>query len=84
MGMTVRINDELHRRLKQDASLTGRTVRDVVEAAIRAHLGDEHVESVLAPMPVFGREGALPGVEIDDARAVRGRMDEGVDIRSLR
>jgi hypothetical protein len=38
----------------------------------------------LAPLPVYGGSGAMPGVDLDDVAALPDLMDEGTDLDQLR
>ncbi len=85
MRTTIRIDDALYRKVKAKAADTGRTVGEVIEDAIRADLHSRaRAASEVAPLPVFGGSGVLPGVELTNNAALRALMDEGSDVDALR
>jgi hypothetical protein len=87
MRTTIRIDDGLYRRAKEQAARSGRTVSDVIEDAVRTSLtakprgqrGKHRIE-----LPVSGQGGLMPGVDISDSRALRDLMDEGTPLDALR
>jgi ribbon-helix-helix CopG family protein len=86
MRTTIRIDDALYREVKAEAARSGRTVSEVIEDSLRMSLGTKakrgsraHIE-----LPVSGGSGLMPGVDIDDGRALRDLMDEDVPIDELR
>ncbi|MGF1667832.1 MAG: type II toxin-antitoxin system VapB family antitoxin [Acidimicrobiia bacterium] len=84
MRTTITIDDELHRKVKQVADRTGRTIGEVIEDAIQESLRRSSVSRVASPLPVFGREGVMPGVDLADNAAMREVMDEGVAVDARR
>jgi hypothetical protein len=82
---TIRIEDDLYRRLKSRAAETGRTVSAVIEDALREALGRRpQATGELPSLPVYGGSGTLPGVDLTSNDALRERMDEGVGVDALR
>ncbi len=57
----------------------GRTLRSLVEEALRARLAPRPRESVVEPLPVRRptRPGTHPGVDLTDNAALRDLMDHG-------
>jgi hypothetical protein len=84
---TIRIEDELYRRVKTRAAATGRTVGDVIEDAIRYSLdalGAGGATGEPTPLPVYGGSGVMPGVDLADSAALRELLDEGRGLDALR
>lgn len=80
MRTTIRIDDELLRRLKLKAAETGRTVGDLIEDAVRVSLDrDSAPHRRLEQLPTFGSKGVLPGVDLTSNAALRDLMDESRD-----
>ena len=84
MRTTIRIHDDLYRQVKAEAALTGRTIGQLIEDAVRLSLRREAPNGDLPAMPVYGGSGTLPGVDINDSRALRDLMDEGLPLHELR
>jgi Arc/MetJ family transcription regulator len=82
---TVRIDDELYRRVKQRAASERRTVAAVLEDAVRVGMAAPESQTadrfVLVPT---GEGGLQPGVELSSNAALREVLDDGLDIDSLR
>lgn len=85
MRTTIRIEDELLRRLKLRAAETGRTVGALIEDAVRVALetADDH-RKVVDRLTTFGSQGVLPGVDLTSNAALRDAMDAGTDLDALR
>jgi plasmid stability protein len=82
---TVRINDELYRRLKATAAREGRSVGEVMEDALRAfltRLSDR--EGTVDLLPVWNGNGTLPGVDLTTNAALRSTMDDHAALDALR
>ncbi len=81
MRTTLNVDDDLHRRLKQVAAASGRTLTDLVEDAIRGLLADLDAPSVVTGPPVFAvfdggpAPGLQPGVNLDDNTGLLDRLD---------
>ena len=85
MRTTVRIDDDLYRRAKADAARRGQTVGELMEDALRAALRRTPVAVAGLPeLPVYGGSGTLPGVDLDDRRALGDLMDADGDQDALR
>jgi hypothetical protein len=84
MRTTVAIDDNLLATARSRAQERGQTLGQVMEIALRRELAEPtRVEPVA--VPVFrGGGGALPGVDLTSNRALRVRLDEGVELDSLR
>lgn len=83
---TVRLPEDLMRKVKRAASETERSLTAVIEDALREHLSRpiESTSQLLDPLPTDGKGGLQPGVSIDDSRALRELLDEGRSIDELR
>lgn len=85
MRTTINISEHLYRAAKARAAETSQTVSEVIEDAIRESLREKpEAKAPLAPLPVFGGSGVLPGIDLSDATALREAMDRGEPIDSLR
>lgn len=85
MRTTIRIDDELLRRVKERAATSGRTIGSIIEDALRVALAAPAAEvAPVRPLPVYGGSGVLPGVDLSSAAALRDLMDDGVSIDALR
>jgi Arc/MetJ family transcription regulator len=79
MRTTIKIDDRLLADAKAQAALSGRTLNQVVEDALRESLGrrDRAVRQQAVELPTFA--GRLqPGVDLDDSSALVDLM-EGTD-----
>jgi hypothetical protein len=84
MRTTVRIDDDLYRRVKSRAAQSGRTVSDVIEDALRDALRSRPRGGGLPALPVYGGSGTMPGVDLTSDAALRELMDEGASVDALR
>ncbi|MCC7076819.1 MAG: CopG family transcriptional regulator [Acidimicrobiia bacterium] len=85
MRTTIRIDDDLYRAVKEEAARTARTVGELIEDAVRQALRRGSVEGGDLPeLPVHLGSGLMPGVDLDDSKALRTLMDEGVGVDALR
>lgn len=84
MRTTITIDDDLYRRLKAEAALSGQTVGQLIEQGAREVLRPRPRHVDLAELPVFGGSGVLPGVDLSDAAGLRTAMDEDVGLDALR
>ncbi len=85
MRTTIRIDDELYRRVKARAAVEGRSVGELITDAVRIAMADPGPgESELPPLPTYGGSGTLPGVDLSDTAALREVMDEDEDVDALR
>ncbi len=79
MRTAIGLDDRLLIAVKQCAAAAGRTLRSLVEEALRARLAPRPRESVVEPLPVRRptRPGTHPGVDLTDNAALRDLMDHG-------
>ena len=85
MRTTIRLDDDLFRRVKALAATQGRTLGDVVEDALRQALDLSAAPAgELPPLPTVGGTGTLPGVDLNDAAGLRDLMDEGTSLNARR
>lgn len=78
MRTTITIDDELFRSAKSTAAAEGRTLGSLIEDALRGELARRQRRDQPVPtLPVFGRSGTRPGVDLGDAGALADLMDEG-------
>jgi len=76
MKTTITIDDDLLTRAERTAVVSGRTLSEVVEEALRAHLIDRPQQPPFERRLVtFGGGGVLPGVDMSNNAAVRDVMD---------
>jgi hypothetical protein len=77
MRTTITIDDELLRAAKQRAAATGKTLSEVVEAALRDSLVSRPARASAFRLRLVsaGRGGVRPGVELSDNVALRDLMD---------
>lgn len=75
MKTTLIIEDAVFRRLKQEAARQGRTISELVEAALRIFLDRRPRVTAVPPLPSFDGGGALVDVSNRDAlyKAMEGR-----------
>jgi Arc/MetJ-type ribon-helix-helix transcriptional regulator len=75
MRTTVTIDDDLLRQVKEQAAHSGRTVSEVIEAALRESLSRRrHIAAPRATLPTS--PGApRPGVDLDDSAALLAVME---------
>ncbi len=75
MRTTIEINDQLFRAAKRQAADRGTSLREVVEAALRQHLGKAKAAAPyrLRWQPESGR--LQPGVDLTDRNALFDLMD---------
>lgn len=76
MRTTIRLDDDLLRRVKQRAIETGTTLNALIEDSIRAGLSRQPPSKggVFNP-PVSGGGGTQPGVDLDDTAALADVME---------
>lgn len=86
MRTTIRIDDELYRRVKERAVRTGRTVGDVIgDALVRTFAEDDETdERALEPLVTYGGSGVCAGVDLSDSAALRDTMDADEELDALR
>lgn len=84
MRTTIRIDEQLYRRVKAFAGASGRTVSEVIEDAVREALRPRSPDREATALPVFGGSGVLPGVDLADNAALLDAMDDGTPLVALR
>ncbi len=76
MRTTIDVNDELLRAVKVYAAGERMTLKAAFERALRELLaGRDATNADAPPIPVFGGQGAQPGVDLTDNAALRDIMD---------
>jgi hypothetical protein len=75
MKTTLRIDDAVFERLRREAAREGRTLSDLVEAALRLFFQVRRQRAELPPLPSFESGGAL--VDVAD----RGALYEAMESR---
>lgn len=81
MRTTIEINDELMRQAKKKAAVDGSSLRAVVEAALRSHLGGPRARRFkLRWSPETGT--LLAGVRVEDRRSLEEAMEPAATTRS--
>ena len=84
MRTTIRIDDEVYRRVKQVADRSDRTIGEVIEDAIQLAFRPTRNDESLVDLPVYGGSGVMPGVDLTSNRSVAGAMDEDVPLDAMR
>jgi hypothetical protein len=85
MRTTIRIQDDLYRRVKSRAAADGRTVGEFIEDAVRdALVPRRHVPTELPGLPVYGGGGVMPGVDLGSNAALRDLLDEDLPLDARR
>lgn len=81
MRTTIEINDRLMRQAKARAAADGTTLRAVVEAALRAHLGGPRRQDFKLR---WTTEKGLPrpGVRVEDRRSLEEAMESDAESRA--
>ncbi len=85
MRTTIRIDDDLYRRVKERAARSGRTVSAVLEDAVRRGLGapEQPAPSRYVVRPT-GTAGLRPGVDLSSGASIAEALDEKVPLDALR
>jgi hypothetical protein len=84
MRTTIRIDDEVYRRVKQIADRSNRTIGQVIEDAIQLALRPTPNDESVADLPVYGGSGVMPGVDLTSNRSIAEAMDEDVSLDAMR
>ena len=85
MRTTINISEELYRAAKARAASTSQTVSEVIEDAVREALRPKpQMERAHDPLPVFGGQGLLPGVDLSSRDLLIDAMDVGEGVDALR
>jgi hypothetical protein len=81
---TIRIDDEVYRRVKQVADHSGRTIGQVIEDSIQVAFRTTRNDVSIEALPVFGGSGVMPGVDLTSNRSVAEAMDRDVSLDAVR
>jgi hypothetical protein len=73
MKTTLVIDDTVMKRLRREAARQGRTISELVEAALRAFLERGPGRATLPPLPAFDSGGAY--VDVSDREALYQAME---------
>jgi hypothetical protein len=73
MKTTLVIDDTVLARLRREAARQGRTISELVEAALRSFLERDPLRGALPPLPSFHSGGAV--VDIADREALYQAME---------
>lgn len=84
MRTTIRIDDEVYRRVKQVADRSDRTIGQVIEDAIQLAFRPTRNEVQVSALPVYGGSGVVPGVDLTSNRSLAEAMDEDVSLDAMR
>jgi isocitrate dehydrogenase len=84
MRTTIRIDDEVYRRVKQVADRSDRTIGQVIEDAIQLAFRPTRNGDSVADLPVYGGSGVMPGVDLTSNRSVAEAMDKDVSLDEMR
>jgi hypothetical protein len=84
MRTTIRIDDEVRRRVKQVADRSDRTIGQVIEDAIQLAFRPASSDISTAELPVYRGSGVMPGVDLTSNRSVAEAMDEDISLDALR
>lgn len=80
---TVRLDDDLLRQAKEVAARSGRTLRSVLEDALREFLSRSESHQprarVRVRIPTYGRGGVRPGVDLDGDAGLLDLMESTSD-----
>ena len=76
MRTTIDVNDELLRAVKAHAASEHRTLKEIVEQALREFLAGPGLGPADAPpIPLFRGRGVRPGVDLTDNAALEAIMN---------
>ena len=82
MRTTITISDDLLKRARRKAADSGKSLTEVFNDALREGLAVRPVASAESvELPIFGRKGLQPGVDLDDTAALLDVMDSGDSLR---
>ena len=84
MRTTIRIDDEVYRRVKQVADRSNRTIGQVIEDAVQLALRPTRYDESVADLPEYGGSGVMPGVDLTSNRSIAEAMDEDVSLDAMR
>ena len=76
MKTTIQLDDQLLLEAKKYATQTGRTLKAVIEDALREALArTEATRSQRVPLETFKGRGVQPGVDLDDTSSLLDSME---------
>ena len=77
MRTTIQLDDQLLSEAKQRAAQTGRTLKAVIEDALREALARKETPGPDArvPLKTFKGRGVQPGVDLDDTSSLLDQME---------
>ena len=75
MRTTVRIDDRLLVEAKTRAAMSGRTLNEIIEDALREAFARRDGAGLRVELPVFRSARVMPGVDLDDSAALLDVMD---------
>ena len=77
MRTTINLPDDLMAKLKRSAVERGSTVTALIEEALRQSLASRRPAKRAGKvrLPVYGKRGVLPGVDLDDSAALLDLID---------
>jgi len=80
MRTTINISDRLLERAKKKALESGRTLTSIIEDALRESFAPNKT-AAKGPVRIttYGRDGLLPGVDLDDSASLLDVMEESHD-----
>lgn len=78
MASTVQLPDDLLKATEKFAAATHHDVNEIVEQALRDWLARRQITSPVR-LITYGRDGLLPGVNLDDSAALLALMDAADD-----
>jgi len=80
MRTTINLPDALLARVKRLAAASRTTLTAVIESSLRETLARRRRKTVTpTKLPVFGRKGVQPGVDLDDSAALLEVMSSSHD-----
>ncbi|MBH0208339.1 MAG: hypothetical protein A4C66_11215 [Nitrospira sp. HN-bin3] len=81
MRTTINLPDDLMTQIKKLAASTHSTVTALIEETLREALARRRRTGRRAPMklPTYGKQGLLPGVDIDDTASLLDVMESSRD-----
>lgn len=76
MRTTIRLDDEVYRRVREQAARSGRAIGEVIEDALRQSFQRSGPGEAPPPLPTHGGSGVLPDVDLGSNAALRETMDQ--------
>lgn len=84
MRTTLNIDDEIYRMAKALAAHRGCSVSSVIEESLRDALARAEQPTSRGPLPVLSQSGGtLPGVDLNDRKALRELLEIGGNSSAL-